>query len=303
MSKITVLVGISDIVKSNLAREIAKETGANIVIRDGIRSMLFGLSDQDHTAYYQDPQLWSKEKLVSTVEISTIKSLLKSGGSVISDNTHLKLDYVTGYKKYGVPVEYQLVDEDLFTCMTRDSAWVRSVGNDVLKYQYDNLLKLKENFDFKPYTPNISPKKERDPEKKDCMIYDLDGTLALMKGRSPFDWHRVGEDGLNHPIYEIYQGMAFSKGIMETDQIIVSGRSEESMELTKEWLKRYEIQYEGIYMRKKGDNRKDSIVKEEIWNEIEKEYNIICMFDDRDQVVEHARSLGYTVAQVAEGNF
>ena len=135
------------------------------------------------------------------------------------------------------------------------------------------------------------------------MIYDLDGTLALMKGRSPFDWHRVGEDGLNHPIYEIYQGMAFSKGIMETDQIIVSGRSEESMELTKEWLKRYEIQYEGIYMRKKGDNRKDSIVKEEIWNEIEKEYNIICMFDDRDQVVEHARSLGYTVAQVAEGNF
>jgi len=56
-------------------------------------------------------------------------------------------------------------------------------------------------------------------------------------------------------------------------------------------------------MRKKGDNRKDSIVKEEIWNEIEKEYNIICMFDDRDQVVEHARSLGYTVAQVAEGNF
>jgi hypothetical protein len=56
-------------------------------------------------------------------------------------------------------------------------------------------------------------------------------------------------------------------------------------------------------MRKKGDYRKDSIVKEEIWAEIEKDYNIICMFDDRNQVVDHARSLGHTVLQVAEGDF
>lgn len=303
MSKIIVLVGISASGKSTLARDLAKETGAKIVNRDGIRSMLFGLSDEDHAAYYQSQELGKREKLVSSVEISTIKAILKSGGSVIADNTHLKLDYITGYKKYGVPIEYRLVDEDLFTCMTRDSARTRSVGNDILKYQYENLLKLKASFDFQPYTPSISAKKERDPEKKDCMIYDLDGTLALMKGRGPFDWHRVAEDGVNHPIYEIYQGLAFSKGIMEMDQIIVSGRSEESMDLTKAWLDRYQIQYEAIYMRKKGDNRKDSIVKEEIWNEIEKDYNIICMFDDRDQVVEHARSLGYTVLQVAEGNF
>ncbi len=44
-------------------------------------------------------------------------------------------------------------------------------------------------------------------EKKKCILVDVDGTLAKMKRgpgeRSPFDWHRVGEDNPNMPIINL----------------------------------------------------------------------------------------------------
>jgi len=57
-------------------------------------------------------------------------------------------------------------------------------------------------------------------------------------------------------------------------------------------------------MRKSKDNRKDSIVKEEIYRKhIFPFYYIQFVLDDRNQVVDHLRELGLTVFQVAPGNF
>jgi len=56
-------------------------------------------------------------------------------------------------------------------------------------------------------------------------------------------------------------------------------------------------------MRKAGDNRKDSIVKYEILQELIKEYYIEYVFDDRDQVVKMWREAGLRCLQVAPGNF
>jgi len=57
-------------------------------------------------------------------------------------------------------------------------------------------------------------------------------------------------------------------------------------------------------MRATGDNRKDSIVKKEIYEGIIKPvFDVKFVLDDRNQVVEMWRSLGLTVLQVADGNF
>ena len=59
-----------------------------------------------------------------------------------------------------------------------------------------------------------------------------------------------------------------------------------------------------LYMRKQGDNREDSIVKEEMYlNEIKPKYNVDLVIDDRDQVVKMWRKIGLTCWQVANGNF
>jgi hypothetical protein len=57
-------------------------------------------------------------------------------------------------------------------------------------------------------------------------------------------------------------------------------------------------------MRVAGDHRKDSIVKQEIFeNHIDGMFDVQFVLDDRDQVVTMWRSLGLQCFQVAEGNF
>ena len=56
-------------------------------------------------------------------------------------------------------------------------------------------------------------------------------------------------------------------------------------------------------MRKAGDNRKDWKIKAELWNNIQQDFNIVAMIDDRDQVVHIGRRLGYTMIQVNYGDF
>jgi hypothetical protein len=57
-------------------------------------------------------------------------------------------------------------------------------------------------------------------------------------------------------------------------------------------------------MRKAGDDRKDSLVKEEIYNNnIAPKYNVFLVLDDRDQVVKFWRSKGLQCWQVAPGAF
>ena len=59
-----------------------------------------------------------------------------------------------------------------------------------------------------------------------------------------------------------------------------------------------------LHMRKTDDFRKDAIIKEEIYSEhIEGKYNVLCVLDDRDQVVQFWREHGLTCFQVAPGNF
>ena len=71
------------------------------------------------------------------------------------------------------------------------------------------------------------------------------------------------------------------------------------------WLDRHVgVPYDGLHMRVTGDQRKDSVVKAEIFDrEIRDRYHVVGVFDDRAQVVRMWRSLGLTVFQVAEGDF
>jgi thiamine monophosphate synthase len=56
-------------------------------------------------------------------------------------------------------------------------------------------------------------------------------------------------------------------------------------------------------MRKSEDNRPDWQVKAEMWEEICKKYYIQFMVDDRNQVVDYARNLGFKVLQTEYNNF
>jgi hypothetical protein len=69
--------------------------------------------------------------------------------------------------------------------------------------------------------------------------------------------------------------------------IIVTGRWEESREVTEDWLLNSNIEYDKMYMRPVWDKRCDVDIKSEIYESfIAPEYNVIGVFEDRQRVVD-----------------
>ena len=133
-----------------------------------------------------------------------------------------------------------------------------------------------------------------------AVIFDIDGTIAHMNGkRGPFDWKKVGLDDPDEPMLQIIRVMS-----EEYEIILVSGRDASCREETIEWLDKHGIKFDGLFMRPENDFRKDSIIKREIYeSKIKDKYNVLIVFDDRDQVVETWRELGLKCAQVEPGKF
>jgi hypothetical protein len=155
--------------------------------------------------------------------------------------------------------------------------------------------------------PNEQPIENRvyvpDDFLPQAWIVDVDGTVALLNGRKPFDWSAVDGDLPNHHVITVARLLA-----VPFDLIFLSGRSEVCRPATLAWLRRHVlalgITSEHLHMRAEGDFRPDATVKEEIfWRDIAPRWNVCGVLDDRDAVVAMWRRLGLTCLQVAPGDF
>jgi hypothetical protein len=138
---------------------------------------------------------------------------------------------------------------------------------------------------------------------RDCVIFDLDGTFAFIGDRSPYDASKSEADEINAAVHFVYE--AIRRGKPETAVLLVSGREDRWRPETERWLARHEIVYDELFMRRSGDRRKDTVVKREIYDQhIKDRFNVLVVFDDRDQVVRMWRDdLNLPCFQVAWGNF
>ena len=135
---------------------------------------------------------------------------------------------------------------------------------------------------------------------KKAIICDCDGTLCLHNGRDPFDFESAKNDLLNEPIAQLIK-MYKNDGY---ELIIVSAREERFISITENWLKKYSVPYDHIFLRDDSDFRSDEIVKKEIYEQkIQPNWNIEVVLDDRNRVVKMWREIGLTCLQVNEGHF
>jgi hypothetical protein len=139
-------------------------------------------------------------------------------------------------------------------------------------------------------------------KKGNAIIVDIDGTLAHRCDRQWFDYSKVDQDELDVTVDGIVRAYAKMGYII----LIVSGReaTDECYHRTNTWLKKHNIPFYDLMMRKEGDFRRDSIVKKEIYNNyIKDKFDVEFVLDDRQQVVDMWREMGLKCLQVAEGNF
>lgn len=149
-------------------------------------------------------------------------------------------------------------------------------------------------------------------DKPKAIICDLDGTLCTITHRLHFvtrgkgvkkDWQSffkgLGNDTVNEPVAEVVRRFSGDHEIL-----YCSGRGEESREATEAWLKANNLWFGHLFMRSANDFRPDDLVKEILLDhDILPQFDPVIVFDDRNSVVKMWRSRGFTVAQVADGDF
>lgn len=143
-------------------------------------------------------------------------------------------------------------------------------------------------------------------DKPSAFLVDLDGTLALMNGRSPYDESCVDQDLPNRPVICVVEALV-ERGMVP---IFMSGRTEGCRKDTEFWLmshvRLWPVRDVGIllHMRAADDQRPDHVVKLELFDRhVRDQWNVRVVLDDRNSVVKMWRSIGLTVLQVADGDF
>jgi predicted kinase len=147
-------------------------------------------------------------------------------------------------------------------------------------------------------------------ERKRCVIFDIDGTLADCSHRV----HHVNGGKKNWPAFMagipddkpntqvVFLNKLFhylrSQGATDMPTFLCSGRSENERKDTEDWLWDNGVEYAKMFMRKAGDYRADHIVKRELLEEIRADgYEPWLIFDDRQCVVDMWRKEGLFVLQ------
>lgn len=292
MSTVTLTVGIPASGKTTWARrEAIRNTNVVIVSRDDIRNAHGWESGFD-------------ENRVTQIHRAQIEAALLEGFDVVVADTNINKSFRNKLIKFchehGADVRIKMFHISLDEAILRDSdRKTHKVGPDIVnKFHRDlsNQPDLKD--EFIPF-PRYALYQHNG--NRPVVVVDIDGTLAHMNGRNPYDESRVGEDAFDFTVAGAVYGMA---KMMGAKIIVLSGRTEAARVATTEWLEDHGFDYDALIMRKSGDQRPDYVIKNEIYDaEIIPNYDVLAVFDDRDQVVRHLRARGITVFQVANGRF
>lgn len=255
------------------------------VNKDELRAMLH---DGQHSK--------GRENLVLKVRDSIINQALCDGHDVIVDDTNFhpkhrqRLEQLAELYKAVVEVK-DFTDVPLETCIERDLKRMNSVGERVIRKMHRQYLNAtQEKVTYNPSLP-------------DAIICDLDGTLAHFGDANPYD-RDFSQDQINTSVKDILARFDYRA------LVFFSGRKEKFRAQTEQWLRKhgfsqgsfdFETIYYDLYMRPDNDNRKDVVLKEELYNEhVKGRYNVTMVIDDRLQVCRLWHRLGLPLFRVGD---
>lgn len=258
------------------------------------------------------PGGWSKQKerdVVIPERDRMVANALVDGKNVIVDDTNFEQKHIRRMYELARPFEARVqVKEfpiDVEEAIARDANRRNPVGEAVIRDMARRFFGAV--WDLEQY--------EEQEGLPWAIICDLDGTTSLfctsrgcgctLNHRSPYDASTADWDVPNTELLEMLQ---IYHVFRQTEIIFMSGREDLYRVQTERFLAEHygnggEFAYQ-LHMRKGRDQRKDAVVKAELFDsQVRGRYNVRFVLDDRNQVVQLWRSLGLTCLQVAEGAF
>ncbi|MET9437165.1 AAA family ATPase [Streptomyces sp. NPDC006551] len=304
MPVVHVMTGLPASGKTTAARELQARSEGRMrrVNLDDLRAMLDLPAAERGRSH-------AHEQTVLGIQDAAVRAAVEGGFDVVVDNTHLT-PHVPRRLKAAVAGQATFVVHD-FTgvpveeCVRRDGERARPVGEEIIRVLADKHAKatrggwrltdawLNDRPSVEPYVP--------DPALPSAVMCDIDGTLALRRDRSAYDFTRCHLDVLNGSVRDALR--AFQRAHRDTI-VLLSGRSEDHRAMTEAWLRHHEVPYDELWMRASGDGRGDDIVKAELFDaHVRHRYAVRVSLDDRDRVVAVWRRMGLPTWQVNYGNF
>lgn len=305
-----VMTGLPASGKTTAARALQARSGGRMrrVNLDDLRRML-DLPDPERGRSY------AHEQTVLAVQDAAVRAAVDGGFDVVVDNTHLT-KHIPKRLKAAVGglatfVVHDFTDVPLEECLRRDAAREDQVGEEIIRILADKHQKARKGgwrltaewLNGTSGETAVPPVREyvADPALPAAVMCDIDGTLALIGDRGPYDFSRCELDRLNEPVRHALDAFRRADGDVI---VLLSGRSEEHRPQTESWLARHRVPYDELWMRAAGDTRRDDVVKAELFDaHVRHRYAVRVSLDDRDRVVAVWRRMGLPTWQVNYGDF
>lgn len=299
--KVCLTVGIPASGKSSWAKaEIAKDPLNYVRVNgDSLREMCNG------SVYSQD-----YEKIIIEARNYFIRDALKRNLNVIVDNLNLSPRHfkeicaiskasgrnVQVYEKHFYVELDEAIERDSKregkACVGRQviEKWWKDSGKSGFKHYHPKTEIFKANDAFQD-----SQTIEQDDTLPKAIMVDLDGSIANIAHRSPYNTAECFNDA---PVSHVVEMV---KLFYNNDYKIIfcSGREDKFEDLTCKWLdKHVGIKYD-LFMRPTGNFDKDSVIKENIYNEkIKSKYYVRAVIDDRLSVCQLWHRLSLPIFRV-----
>lgn len=168
----------------------------------------------------------------------------------------------------------------------------KSEDKNEYRYSLKKMQYLYDNF-FKYYNPNTYITEFKNPDNpRKAIIVDVDGTICrLSENVDIYDTANSIHNVVVQPMKKIVE--LYSNDGVEI--IFITCRKNKFRKITYDYLAEKVLPNKNFHLIMKDDNdhRNDYEIKKELYlNKIDKEFNVLAVFEDRSNVVEMWRSLG-----------
>lgn len=278
MSKLVIMRGLPGSGKSTWAKAWVNEDPINRVRLnwDDMRNMMgpYWVPERENTNILKE----LREKF--------LKHMMERNWDIVCDNMNLNPKEVEFYKniveeftKDGHP--YTIEFKDFFIpveeCIRRDAMRANPIGEKTIKSLFRKYMPLIVGSEHRK---KIESQPTYRADKPDCIIVDMDGTLAFnLSGRSFFD--DIDMIKYDTPLLATVSILRAMKMTGTCNIFIVTGRSEKSREATESWLTENNIPFDKVFMREEGDFSHSNDFKQKVYEDnIKNNYNVLFVLDD-----------------------